>query len=111
MPNLTRRKLLMASAAGLVGGAAIGWNAVVANAGTEEFDEVYADRRIQGKAGETLAFLYVDGDGVHVMRNVDRSYSTSINHYESFTSLRDAARRAVDTMGDLRPVSIGPHRH
>jgi hypothetical protein len=108
--NLTRRRLLMGGAAAVAGGAGVAWNAVTANAGAEQFDEIYAGRRIQGKAG-AVDVLYVDGDGVHVMRNVDGSYTTSVNHYESFTSLREAAKRAVDTLGDLRPVSVARHSH
>ncbi|MFC0116028.1 tyrosinase family oxidase copper chaperone [Kibdelosporangium aridum] len=95
---LSRRKLLMTGAAAVAGGTVVGWNAFAAQT---DFDEIYAGRRIHGK-GE---LIFVDGDVVHVMRNGDGSYSTSINHYESFTSLRDAARRAVDTLGDLRPVT------
>lgn len=98
---LSRRNLLMTGAAAVAGGAVIGWNAF---ASQTDFDEIHAGRRIHGK-GE---LVFVDGDLVHVMRNADGSYSTSINHYESFTSVREAARRAVDTLGDLRPVS---HAH
>lgn len=100
---LNRRRLLMTGAIALAGGATLGWNVLVANA-DQEFDEIYAGRRIHGKADR----LFVDGDLVHVMRNGDGSYTTSINHYEAFTSLRDAAKRAVDTLGGLRPVT---HAH
>ncbi|WP_168211375.1 tyrosinase family oxidase copper chaperone [Actinosynnema sp. ALI-1.44] len=100
---LNRRRLLMTSAVAVAGGVTLGWNVLVANA-DQEFDEIYDGRRIRGKAD----LLFVDGDLVHVMRNGDGSYTTSINHYESFSSLRDAAKRAVDTLGDLRPVT---HAH
>ncbi|MBE1466258.1 tyrosinase family oxidase copper chaperone [Kibdelosporangium phytohabitans] len=96
---LNRRRLLMTSAVAIAGGATLGWNVLVANA-DQEFDETYGGRRINGKAD----LLFIDGDLVHVMRNADGTYTTSINHYESFTSLRDAAERAVDTLGGLRPV-------
>lgn len=103
----------------LVGGLVAGGVAVAAGAGLlglgsdaqavalEEFDEVYQGRRIKGWAianGDNPGNeASVDGDPLHVMRNGDGTYTTSVNHYESFGSLRDATRRAVDTLGDLRP--------
>lgn len=79
----------------------------------EQFDEVHRGRRVRGwsvlAGGVVTAELSVDGDAVHVMTNADGTFSTSVNHYESFPTLRAAALRAVDTLGGLRPELTHPH--
>ncbi|WP_433260575.1 tyrosinase family oxidase copper chaperone [Actinosynnema sp. CS-041913] len=111
----------------LVGGLVGGGVAVAAGAGLiglgsdaqamalEEFDEVYQGRRIRGWAiangDNPRSEATVDGDALHIMRNGDGTYTTSVNHYESFDSLRAAARRAVETLGGLRPESQLAHGH
>ncbi|MEU4805448.1 tyrosinase family oxidase copper chaperone [Actinosynnema sp. NPDC023587] len=113
-----RRRFLVG---GLIGGgvavaAGVGLLGLGSNAqalALEEFDEVYQGRRIQGWAvqngDDPRSEASVDGAPLHVMRNGDHTYTTSVNHYESFDSLRNAARRAVDTLGDLRPESQSAH--
>ncbi|MEV0678564.1 tyrosinase family oxidase copper chaperone [Actinosynnema sp. NPDC050436] len=98
----------VAAAAGLIG---LGSSAQAL--GLEEFDELYKGRRIKGwaiKSGDNpRTEASVDGDPLHIMRNGDDTYTTSVNHYESFDSLRSATQRAVDTLGDLRPESSPAH--
>ncbi len=98
----------VAAGAGLIG---LGGNAQAV--ALEEFDEIYLGRRIKGWAvnngDNPTSEASVDGDALHVMRNGDGTYTTSVNHYESFDSLRSAARRAVETLGDLRPESQSAH--
>ncbi|MBW4718585.1 tyrosinase cofactor [Saccharothrix obliqua] len=115
---LGRRRFLVR---GLVGGGV----AVAAGAGLiglsgnaqavtlEEFDEIYLKRHIKGWAVNEgvnpRCEATIDGDALHVMRNGDGTFTTSVNHYESFETLRDATRRAVETLGDLRPESQSAH--
>ncbi|MEU6153381.1 tyrosinase family oxidase copper chaperone [Actinosynnema sp. NPDC047251] len=109
----------------LVGGLVGGGVAVAAGAGLiglgssaqavtlEEFDEIYEGRRIKGwavkDADDPRSEATVDGDALHVMRNGDGTFTTSVNHYESFDSLKTATRHAVDTLGGLRPETQLAH--
>lgn len=71
----------------------------------DEFDEMYAGRRIQGlpgPSGEPLAF--VDGRPLHLMRCADGGYVTPIDHYESCPTPLAAVRAAVDELGSA-PLS------
>ncbi|MFE6132460.1 tyrosinase family oxidase copper chaperone [Streptomyces sp. NPDC056437] len=83
----------------------------------ERFTEMYRGRRIEGTAaymvpaadsgGEVSAAakglpsveVRIDGRPLHVMRRADGSYLSLVNHYESFPTLRDVARAAVDELG------------
>ncbi|MFD3439119.1 tyrosinase family oxidase copper chaperone [Streptomyces sp. NPDC058685] len=84
--------------------------------GLERFTEMYRGRRIEGTAtymvpagsgGEVAAAakglpsveVRIDGRPLHVMRRADGSYLSLVNHYESFPTLRDVARAAVDELG------------
>lgn len=40
----------------------------------------------------------IDGRPLHVMRRADGTYLSLVNHYESFPTLRDVARAAVDEL-------------
>ncbi|WP_018348412.1 tyrosinase family oxidase copper chaperone [Longispora albida] len=82
------------------------------------FDETYRGRRITGQQAPAVHSLsgghhgygpviHIDGHELHVMANGDGTFTTSVNHYESFRTPREAARRAVDTLGDLSPQQIG----
>ncbi|GAA1819346.1 tyrosinase cofactor [Planosporangium flavigriseum] len=97
----------------------------------EHFDEVYQGRRISGSAGTPLDAKFsvaqtgahvpvalqvpiepqvlIDGRALHVMTNADGTYTSVVNHYQSFRSLREVARAAVDSLGTatLSPV----HHH
>ncbi|CRK59533.1 putative tyrosinase co-factor protein [Alloactinosynnema sp. L-07] len=126
MPGTSRRRFLtgaFATGALAVVGASGALIATSANSATatvihEKFDEVYKGRRIAGThASDKLTStkyidaLTVDGDAVHVMRNGNGTLVTSVNHYEPFATLREAARAAVDTLGDARPLPVGHGHH
>ncbi|GAB1693217.1 tyrosinase family oxidase copper chaperone [Krasilnikovia sp. M28-CT-15] len=83
----------------------------------ERFAEVYKGRRIEGtaavaaapRAARSLAAaaapaapatpdLLIDGVPLHVMVNADGTYTSVVNHYETFRSLREVARAAVDQL-------------
>lgn len=49
----------------------------------------------------------IDGRPLHVMRRADGTYLSLVNHYESFWTLRDVARAAVDELGDAQ-LSLTP---
>ncbi|MFI1827273.1 tyrosinase family oxidase copper chaperone [Streptomyces sp. NPDC020412] len=83
---------------------------------TERFAETYRGRRIEGSATvlvparraagtarasavEHTVEVRIDGRPLHVMRRADGSYLSAVNHYESFPTLRAAARAAVDDLG------------
>ncbi|MET7618281.1 tyrosinase family oxidase copper chaperone [Streptomyces sp. NPDC005408] len=81
----------------------------------ERFTEMYRGRHIQGTAafmvpagggtGRAAAValpsveVRIDGRPLHVMRRADGSYLSLVNHYESFPTLREVARAAVDELG------------
>ncbi|MGY0232096.1 tyrosinase family oxidase copper chaperone [Longispora urticae] len=78
-----------------------------------EFDETYQGRRITatavaGPEGEGhhhgTVDVRIDGQPLHVMHNSDDTYTSSVNHYESHRTVREATYRAVDTLGDGSPV-------
>ncbi|GAA1527702.1 tyrosinase cofactor [Streptomyces albidochromogenes] len=98
----------------------------------ERFAETYRGRHIQGTArgtrparaaarragaGDAMTVaavrdveVRIDGRPLHVMRRADGSYLSLVNHYESFPTLLDAARAAVDELGDAQ-LSLSPlHR-
>jgi Tyrosinase co-factor MelC1 len=119
--ELTRRRMLQGSALALT--AAIG-TGVLAVAGPtsksataadlgdgDQFDEVYQGRRIQGMpsahgghhgAGYTVL---IDGQELHSMRNVDGTWISVINHYQTFATPRELARAAVN---DLQGATLVP---
>nr|EIF92165.1 tyrosinase co-factor MelC1 [Streptomyces tsukubensis NRRL18488] len=41
----------------------------------------------------------IDGRPLHIMRRADGSFMSLVNHYESFPTLREVARAAVDELG------------
>ncbi|MCX4966492.1 tyrosinase cofactor [Streptomyces sp. NBC_00654] len=85
----------------------------------ERFAEMYRGREIRGTstaevpadapaapvhAGHAVAALRdievrVDGRPLHIMRRADGTYLSHINHYESFPTLVETARAAVDELG------------
>lgn len=103
----------------------------------ERFAEMYQGRHIQGSAtvmvparggsrdedtaGDTPTAVRpaggarlvpsvevrIDGRPLHVMRRADGTYLSLVNHYESFPTLRDVARAAVDELGDAQ-LSLTP---
>ncbi|MEV6260491.1 tyrosinase family oxidase copper chaperone [Streptomyces sp. NPDC051784] len=96
--------------------------------GPERFSEVYRGREIQGTAtvvvpagaqhgpgaaGTVAAVpgidVRVDGRALHVMRRADGSYLSAVNHYESFPTLLETARAAVDELGGSQLSAASPH--
>ncbi|MFH8614094.1 tyrosinase family oxidase copper chaperone [Streptomyces sp. NPDC017979] len=93
---------------------------------TERFAETYRGRRIEGSATvlvparratgtarasavEHTVEVRIDGRPLHVMRRADGSYLSAVNHYESFPTLRAAARAAVDDLGTARLAETPAH--
>lgn len=92
------------------------------------FEEMYRGRRIvlaggaaPGAGGPrrpgtlspasavTSAFdIRIDGRPLHVMRRADGSYLSAVNHYESFPTVLDAARAAVDDLRGAQLSLSGP---
>ncbi|MFD8062110.1 tyrosinase family oxidase copper chaperone [Streptomyces cyaneofuscatus] len=97
-------------------------------AAAEEFAEMYRGREIRGSvtvlvpAGEAgggagahdtepVTEIRIDGRPLHVMRRADGTYLSDVTHYESFPTLREAARAAVDELGTARLALPAPdHR-
>ncbi|MFI2781014.1 tyrosinase family oxidase copper chaperone [Streptomyces sp. ALB3] len=96
--------------------------------GPERFSELYRGRRIRGTstavvqagarphtegdgavAGTPGIDVSIDGRALHVMRRADGSYLSSVNHYESFPTLVETARAAVDELGTARLPAVSPH--
>jgi tyrosinase co-factor MelC1 len=95
----------------------------------EVFDEMYRGRHIRivgpqvsvvsrvahaAGAGHVPAApfdILIDGLPLHVMRRADGSYLSSVNHYESFPTLLDVARAAVDELGGSQLSSPEPAHH
>ncbi|MBD0670986.1 apotyrosinase chaperone MelC1 [Streptomyces sp. CBMA156] len=124
--ELTRRRMLQGSVLALT--AAVG-TGVLAVAGptsksataadlgeNDRFDESYQGRRIQGRptahaghhgAGVGYTVL-IDGRELHMMRNVDGTWISVINHYQTFATPRALARAAVDDLqgATLVPISV-----
>ncbi|GAA2151941.1 tyrosinase cofactor [Kitasatospora kazusensis] len=116
--DLTRRRMLQGAAVALTaaaGTALIGLTgptdrpaAAAGLAGSDEFDEVYQGRRIQGRPvtdgaaaghhhGGGYAVL-IDGRPLHMMRNSDGTWISVVNHYQTFTTPRGLARAAVNEL-------------
>ncbi|MER7111001.1 apotyrosinase chaperone MelC1 [Streptomyces sp. NPDC000229] len=113
MTRITRRRALgvaASAAAGLAAGRALTApaqaSAAPAHRGTasEEFDEIYLGRRIQGAASHGGGHhgdhgggyaVRIDGRELHVMRNADGTWISVINHYEPLATPRAVARAAV----------------
>lgn len=90
----------------------------------ERFAEMYRGRHIQGTA---TVMVPAGGDGgppplpsvevriddrpLHVMRRSDGSYLSLVNHYESFPTLREVARAAVDELGATQLALSPPPGH
>lgn len=51
----------------------------------------------------------IDGRTLHVMRRSDGSYLSTVNHYESFPTLLETARAAVDEIGTAQLAKASPH--
>jgi hypothetical protein len=98
----------------------------LAASGGESFNEVYRGRRISGATGRPVETkqapadtpfaiglnapqVLIDGAALHIMTNADGTYTSVVNHYESFRSLRAVARAAVDDLGKAALVPMHHH--
>lgn len=112
-----------------------GPGAVAAGGGGPFSDEMYRGRHIQvGVAGPPrtasvtpasavsaggppgpgpgAAFdIRIDGRPLHIMRRADGSYLSAVNHYESFPTLLETARAAVDDLAGAQLSVSGPIHH
>ncbi|MFD5205110.1 tyrosinase family oxidase copper chaperone [Streptomyces sp. NPDC058375] len=94
---------------------------------TEEFAEMYRGREIRGTAtvvvpagasdddrvevaGEPVTEIRIDGRPLHVMRRADGTYLSDVRHYESYPTLLETARAAVDELGSARLAPPDSHR-
>ncbi|MER6910548.1 tyrosinase cofactor [Streptomyces sp. NPDC000594] len=81
------------------------------------FDEVFEGRRIQGipVKGSRAAHAHhgngnfrvlIDGRALHLMYRADNTWTSAINHYQTFRTPLDAARTAVTTLqgADMVPL-------
>ncbi|MFG3409248.1 tyrosinase family oxidase copper chaperone [Streptomyces sp. NPDC048142] len=93
----------------------------------EEFAEMYRGREIRGTASVLVpagapdedrpAFaavpateIRIDGRPLHVMRRADGTYLSDVRHYESYPTLLETARAAVDELGTARLAHPVAHR-
>jgi hypothetical protein len=126
MQKISRRHALRIAAVGIMSSTAA---AVVtqqlttgssqAAGDVERFDEIYQGRRItvaaSGAANTKFAIasnapqILIDGAALHVMTNADATYTSVVNHYQSFRSLRAVARAAVDDLGGATLVQAHHH--
>lgn len=122
--DLTRRRMLQGAAVALTaaaGTAVIGLSGPVSRTsaaglgGSDEFDEVYQGRRIQGRpvteSGEGHHHgggysVLIDGTPLHMMRNADGTWISVVNHYQTFTTPRGLARAAVNELQGAALVPI-----
>ncbi|MGW6768400.1 tyrosinase family oxidase copper chaperone [Streptomyces globisporus] len=93
---------------------------------TEEFAEMYRGREIRGTAtvvvpagapadhrvavaAEPVTEIRIDGRPLHVMRRADGTYLSDVRHYESYPTLLETARAAVDELGSARLAPPAAH--
>ncbi|MEU6941486.1 tyrosinase family oxidase copper chaperone [Streptomyces rubiginosohelvolus] len=91
----------------------------------EEFAEMYRGREIRGTAtvvpagapaddrvavaAEPVTEIRIDGRPLHVMRRADGTYLSDVRHYESYPTLLETARAAVDELGSARLAPPAAH--
>ncbi|ALC21183.1 tyrosinase family oxidase copper chaperone [Streptomyces pristinaespiralis] len=73
----------------------------------EDADRVRSGPPAGGARPVPSVEVRIDGRPLHVMRRADGTYLSLVNHYESFPTLRDVARAAVDELGDAQ-LSLTP---
>lgn len=94
---------------------------------TEEFAEMYRGREIRGTAAAVVpagapdddrvrvaaepgSEIRIDGRPLHVMRRADGTYLSDVRHYESYPTLLETARAAVDELGSAGLAHPAAHR-
>ncbi|MEU6954701.1 tyrosinase family oxidase copper chaperone [Streptomyces sp. NPDC045714] len=93
----------------------------------DEFAEMYRGREIRATAtavvpagatdddrvaiaAEPGAEISIDGRPLHVMRRSDGTYLSDVRHYESYPTLLETARAAVDELGAAQLAHPAAHR-
>ncbi|GAA0659121.1 tyrosinase cofactor [Kitasatospora atroaurantiaca] len=123
--ELTRRRMLQGAAVALTaaaGTAVLGLtgpaNGPASAAGlgaSDEFDEAYRGRRIQGRPAHGAGgehhhgggyTVLIDGEPLHMMRNADGTWISVVNHYQTFSTPRALARAAVNELQGAALVPI-----
>ncbi|MEO3974857.1 tyrosinase cofactor [Streptomyces sp. CAU 1734] len=84
--------------------------------GPAPFDEVFEGRRIQGlrATGAHAAHAHhgsgyrvlIDGRELHLMLRADNTWTSAINHYQTFRTPLEAARTAVTTLQGAHLVPL-----
>ncbi|MFG2721147.1 tyrosinase family oxidase copper chaperone [Streptomyces sp. NPDC048416] len=80
--------------------------------GGTPFDEMHAGHRIQGRplqADGCEVAVFVDDRRLMLMRRADGSYLSSVDHYESYATAREAARAAAVVLGRARLAAVPVH--
>ncbi|MDJ1640514.1 tyrosinase family oxidase copper chaperone [Streptomyces pakalii] len=101
------------------------WPGSGTRATAEEFAEMYRGREIRGTAtvvpagapaddrvavaAEPVTEIRIDGRPLHVMRRADGTYLSDVRHYESYPTLLETARAAVDELGSARLAPPAAH--
>jgi hypothetical protein len=112
MPEITRRGLFRLGVLGMaLAGSTVGTRRLAAGAGgvsTVLIDELYKGRRIWAylPAPGMRPQVYIDDVGLHTMTLPNGRCTSVMNHYQSFGTLLQAARAAVD---NLRGAALLPH--
>nr|WP_145797099.1 tyrosinase cofactor [Kitasatospora atroaurantiaca] len=82
---------------------------------SDEFDEAYRGRRIQGRPAHGAGgehhhgggyTVLIDGEPLHMMRNADGTWISVVNHYQTFSTPRALARAAVNELQGAALVPI-----
>ncbi|MEU9100407.1 tyrosinase family oxidase copper chaperone [Streptomyces sp. NPDC048361] len=76
------------------------------------FDEMHAGHRIQGRplqADGSEVAVFVDDRQLVLMRRADGTYLSSVDHYESYATAREAARAAAAELGRARLAAVPVH--
>lgn len=68
---------------------------------------VPTEARIAG-ARSVMSAVFIDGRPLHVMRYPNGEYSSVMNHFETFPTLRDTAQAAVEA---LNGANLAPMHH
>ncbi len=66
-------------------------------------------RRPVAVAAEPVTEIRIDGRPLHVMRRADGTYLSDVRHYESYPTLLETARAAVDELGTARLAPPAAH--
>ena len=115
-PRTTGRRRVLRGLVASAAGAALA-PALVASGSTgseqARFSETYRGRRIVGVKADTARAggvpgawnITVDGRPLHLMRRVDGSWMTMVDHYQSYPTPLAAARAAVDDLGPTARLS------